>query len=195
MRDQLSGTFSASDTNRIKDREPARANAFRAGGEPEGVDGIHGGVIQHLRHGLPAETMAARGSVIGEDGDLLRCLIQSGQFQAGIELLSLAVIAFKRLPVRILERSPDDFPALRVGDGNEAPGLTVAYGRGERCDLYKALQSSFGKRIGPEGPDVPAPAQQLFKPRPERLVELWCWLVLCHRPYWSSKRSISSSPR
>lgn len=68
----------------VEDGDPADADVFGAGREPERVDRGDGGILQHFGHGLAAKAVARCGIAASEDGEVNRGLAQASQFQGFI---------------------------------------------------------------------------------------------------------------
>ena len=60
----------------IEDRHPTHADAFGTGCQPNGKDRGHCGIVRHLGHRTPAESMADGGCTVGEHGEMTWRLAQ-----------------------------------------------------------------------------------------------------------------------
>ena len=85
---------------RIEDRDPAQADAFRTGGEPERVHRDHDGIVGPFP---PSCAGRARGPASGwgsaKARDLHRRLVETSEFELGVSGLPLGRLAGERLGV------------------------------------------------------------------------------------------------
>src|SRR5262249_50677841 len=86
----------------IEDRDPAAAEPFGAGRQPQRKDCSHGGILRGFRHGPPAESMSDAGVAVGKDSEMTGGLAQPCEFQRGIALRPLAALGAKALGRRRL---------------------------------------------------------------------------------------------
>ena len=77
--------------HRIENADPAYADAFAAGGEPEVLDRADGRVERCLRHGLTSEPVAALAPPIAKDAEVLWSFEDSLELEIGILFGPLAV--------------------------------------------------------------------------------------------------------
>ena len=122
------------DGGRVEDGDPAEAEAVGAGGEPDGVDGHHGGVVGGFGHGGAAEAGAFFGGAVGEDGEVAGGFIEAGEFEAGVEGGATGGLAGEGSGVAGFEAGADCGAAGGVVDEDEAPGLAETDGGGEGCE-------------------------------------------------------------
>ena len=98
---------------------------------------------------------------VGEDCELTRRLVQTGELQARIERGAFAAERCERLRIAALEAGPDGSAACFALDDDEAPGLAQPDGRRGAGKLEQPLQRPFGERRRLEPPDVPPPPEEV----------------------------------
>ena len=150
------------DRRRIEDRDPAHADALGARGEP---DRMHGGdrrILDHFRHGVPAEAVTLRGRAVGEHRKMRRRFFQSGELEPRIEARAVARSA--RQALAALQTSKLSRIAARarvVLDDDETPRLAQSDRRRQARQLDERFQRASRQRIAAEAPDVAAPDQKI----------------------------------
>ena len=152
----------AADFLRLKDRNPADANALRPRREPKSMNRGNDRIIERLGHGLAAKTMACFGRMVAEDRKMDGRFPQSCEFEAGIKGSALAFVRFERRRVAGMKTVDHGIARRLRFDADKTPGLAVA----DRGRKGSGANKTFDKRgwqaIGLETPDIAPPGKKLL---------------------------------
>src|SRR5215469_13163872 len=159
-------------TGGIEDRDPAEADALRARRQPHRADRGDHGIFGHLRHGAPAEPMAARGRPVAEDGEMMRRLAQALELQGCIAFGEIARVVGARLCVAGAELGHDRGAARGIIDQHEPPRLAQADRRGKAGSGDEARERTLRQRLAAKAPHVAPPGKQRCQLLAERAVEI-----------------------
>src|SRR5436309_15456658 len=100
-----------------------------------------------------------------------RRFVEASELQRGVETRLLAFVPRERRLVAHEKALPDGSPPRRIGDFDEAPRLTVSHRRCIRRDTNEVLNQRRVEGIRHKPTNVAAPADKLFEPLPEAVIE------------------------
>jgi hypothetical protein len=155
----------------VEDRDPAHANTLGARREPDRMHRGHRRIVDHLRHGVAAETVALGRRAVGEHRQVTGRLVQAGKFELRIEAGAVAALRGERLRIAGREILPDGGAPFAVLDDDEAPRLAQADRWREAGKLDQCFQGAARQRVAAEAPDIAAPDQKLAQAGAERRIE------------------------
>ena len=120
---------------------------------------------------MAAEPVTLLGRAVGEDGELLRRLVEARELERGIDTRALVGLGGEGGRVAALEIRPDRGPALGIGDAHEAPGLGQTDRGREAGERDQPFERALRHRRRAERAHVAAPGDQVGEPGPETVVE------------------------
>ncbi|MNY21983.1 hypothetical protein D3C86_1555660 [compost metagenome] len=134
----------------VENADPADADAFGAGCEPEILDGADGGIDIRARIMGAAQHHLAAACGIAGDADAERGLADAFKFQAPVESLLLALEHRRRLLIGAAEGHKGRLTDRAIGDEGKIPRLHET-DRGCRMGrLQETLHQIIRQRIGQE---------------------------------------------
>jgi len=166
------GAEGAANFCRIEDRYPADADALRPRREPKRMNRSDHRIIERLRHGFLTKPKACFGRMVAEDGKVNRRVMQSREFEAGIERGALPFIGFERGRVAGIEVRNNPLARRRRFHADKTPRLAVADRRGKGSGSNEALDKRWRQGIRLETADIAPPGEEVGKPTFEGIVEL-----------------------
>jgi len=155
----------------VDNRHPTDPNTGGPRGEPQRIHRCDGGILQHLRHRLTAQPMAAFGFLIGKDSEMNRRIVEAGKLELGINRRPLPLIVAEGSFIRLHEIVADRTPPCCILDQDKPPRLAIADGGRQTSLRDKPLNQVRRNRIGLEVPYIAAPNKQRFQLRTESVVE------------------------
>ena len=109
--------------------------------------------------------------MVGEDGELDRSVVESGELQRRVRTFAFARVPVEGLGVACDEVAADANAGLRRVDAHPSPRLAVADRRRELGSCQQLVEQVWLEWIGPEMSDVTTPREQRVEVLDERGVE------------------------